>query len=40
MADGKTLNDRYAHIAHFADGKLTEAWIFQEDQQAVDDFWG
>lgn len=38
--DGKTLSDRYTHVAHFADGKLTEAWIFQEDQQAVDDFWG
>ena len=38
--DGKKLNDHYTHVAHFVDGKLTESWIFQEDQKGVDDFWG
>lgn len=38
--DGKKLDDHYTHVAHFVDGKLTESWIFQEDQAAVDDFWG
>ena len=37
---GKSLNDRYAHIAHIANGKVTESWIFDEHQDEVDAFWG
>jgi uncharacterized protein len=36
---GKTLRDRYAHAAHFKDGKMTESWIFGEHQDEVDAFW-
>lgn len=38
--DGKHLNDNYTHVVHVAGGKVTESWIFQEDQHKVDDFWG
>lgn len=37
---GKKLNDRYTHVVHIKDGKVTESWIFGENQDAVDDFWG
>ncbi len=37
---GKSLSDRYTHSVHIANGKLTEAWIFGEHQDVVDDFWG
>ena len=36
---GKSVSDRYTHVAHFKDGKLTEAWIFDENPAAVDEFW-
>ena len=38
--NGKELKDRYAHMAHIKDGKLTESWIFGENQDKVDEFWG
>ncbi|SRR5258708_6941231 len=38
--DGKSLNDRYTHVAHIKDGLITESWIFGEHQDVVDDFWG
>jgi uncharacterized protein len=38
--DGRSLNDHYTHVAHIADGKLTESWIFQENPADVDAFWG
>jgi uncharacterized protein len=38
--DGKTLSDNYTHVAHIEGGKLKESWIFQENQDKVDDFWG
>ncbi len=38
--DGKTLSDRYTHVVHVADGKVTESWIFQENHDKVDAFWG
>jgi ketosteroid isomerase-like protein len=38
--DGKTLSDNYTHVVHIADGKVAESWIFDEHQDAVDDFWG
>jgi ketosteroid isomerase-like protein len=38
--DGKKLNDRYTHVVHISDGKVTESWIFDEHQDTVDEFWG
>ena len=38
--DGKTLNERYAHVVHIKDGLQTESWIYAENQYAIDDFWG
>ena len=38
--DGKTITDRYTHVCHIKDGKLTESWIFGENQPKVDEFWG
>jgi len=37
--DGKTLEDRYAHVVHFRDGKVSESWLHSEDQYAGDEFW-
>ena len=37
--NGKQLSDRFAHMAHVKDGKMTESWIFAENQDKVDDFW-
>lgn len=36
---GKRLHQRYTHVAHMRDGKLSESWIFSEDQAALDSFW-
>lgn len=38
--DGRSLSDRYTHIAHISNGKLTESWIFNENPDKVDEFWG
>ncbi len=38
--DGRSIRDNYTHVVHISGGKLTESWIFDEDPQAVDDFWG
>lgn len=38
--DGRSISDNYTHVVHIEDGKLTESWIFDNDPQAVDDFWG
>ena len=37
--EGRSLESRFAHVAHFSDGKMTESWIFSEDQAAIDAFW-
>jgi ketosteroid isomerase-like protein len=37
--EGRRLDSRYAHVAHFRDGKITESWIHPDDQYAVDEFW-
>jgi uncharacterized protein len=37
---GKSISDRYTHVAHIKDGKVTESWIFNEDPSKVDEFWG
>jgi ketosteroid isomerase-like protein len=36
--DGKSLEDRQAHVLHVKDGKVTEFWGHAWDQYAVDDF--
>jgi uncharacterized protein len=36
----KAMNSRSTHIVHISGGKLTESWIFDEDQREVDEFWG
>jgi len=38
--DGRSLRDNYTHVVHISGGKVTESWIFDEDPQAGDDFWG
>jgi uncharacterized protein len=37
---GKSIEDNYTHVVHVAGGKLTESWIFSENQDKVDAFWG
>lgn len=37
--EGKALEDRYAQVVHFRDGKVAESWIHSGDQYAADDFW-
>jgi ketosteroid isomerase-like protein len=37
--NGKSITDRYTHVVHIQDGKVTESWIFNEDPTAVDEFW-
>jgi ketosteroid isomerase-like protein len=36
---GKRVNDRYTHVVHIVDGKVTESWIFDENPAAIDEFW-
>ncbi|MDQ6847081.1 MAG: nuclear transport factor 2 family protein [Candidatus Dormibacteraeota bacterium] len=36
--DGKSLTSQYAHVCHFRDGKLAEAWIVNYDPQTADEF--
>ena len=36
--NGKSINEPYAHVCHFRDGKLTEAWILDFDPYKVDEF--
>jgi len=37
--NGKTLNDKQAHVFHVRDGKVTEFWLQPGDLYANDDFW-
>lgn len=37
---GKSLSDRYTHVAHVKGGRITESWIYGEHQDQVDAFWG
>jgi hypothetical protein len=36
--NGKTIKEPYAHVCHFRDGKLTEAWILDFDPYKIDEF--
>jgi uncharacterized protein len=38
--NGKSVSDRYTHVVHIQDGKVTESWIFSQDDALVDAFWG
>jgi uncharacterized protein len=35
---GKSITSQYAHVCHFRDGKLTEAWILDFDPVKADEF--
>jgi uncharacterized protein len=37
--EGRRTEWRSAGMYHMRDGKIAEAWGFNEDQQAVDEFW-
>lgn len=36
--NGKSINAPYAHVCHFRDGRLTEAWILDMDPYKLDEF--
>ena len=38
--DGKTLEVNRILLYHVRDGKLAECWLFDDDQRAMDEFWG
>ncbi|MFC0622485.1 nuclear transport factor 2 family protein [Kribbella deserti] len=38
--DGATLNGDGIDLLRIADGKIVEAWLFTEDQDAENAFWG
>ena len=37
--DGRTLDVRRVLVYHVRDGQLTECWLYDDDQRAVDEFW-
>ena len=37
---GKSISDRYTHVVHVKGGRITESWIYGENQDQVDAFWG
>jgi ketosteroid isomerase-like protein len=38
--NGKSLNEPYAHVCHFRDGKLKESWLLDVDPYKFDEFFG
>jgi ketosteroid isomerase-like protein len=38
--DGRTLDVQRVFVYHVKDGKLAECWAYDDDQRAVDEFWG
>lgn len=38
--DGKTLEVGRVFVYHVKDGRLSECWLYDDDQRAVDEFWG
>jgi ketosteroid isomerase-like protein len=36
--NGKSIDEPYAHVCHFRDGKLVEAWIMDFDPSKTDEF--
>jgi len=37
--DGTSMEVRRVFVYHIRDGKVTEAWAYDNDQRAVDEFW-
>jgi uncharacterized protein len=37
--DGRTLEVPRMFVYHLRDGKLSECWVYDDDQRAVDEFW-
>ena len=37
--EGRTLDQRYAHIFHFRGDQVSEAWVVNYDQAEADAFW-
>lgn len=37
--DGRTMEVDRVLVFHLRDGKLSECWVYDEDQRAVDEFW-
>jgi len=38
--DGKSLSDRYVQLVQMKDGLQTESWIYADNPDVIDDFWG
>jgi ketosteroid isomerase-like protein len=38
--DGRSLESRLVQVFHVKDSRVTEAWLFSEDERAGDEFWG
>lgn len=38
--DGKSLDVSRVLVYHVKDGRLSECWLYDDDQRAVDEFWG
>src|SRR5207249_56612 len=38
--DGRVLEARRVLVYRVRDGRIAEGWIYDEDQRAVDEFWG
>jgi ketosteroid isomerase-like protein len=36
---GQRLETNYCHVFHLSGGRVTEAWIVNEDTYALDEFW-
>ena len=37
--EGRTLDERYAHIFHFRGDQVSEAWVVNYNQAVTDAFW-
>lgn len=37
--EGRTLDVHRVLLYHIRDGKLSECWLYDEDQRSVDEFW-
>lgn len=37
--NGKQASDRYAHVFHIKEGRVTESWILDENPEVIDEFW-
>jgi ketosteroid isomerase-like protein len=37
--EGRTLDERYAHIFHFRGDQVSESWVVNYNQEVTDAFW-